>query len=144
MISCCAKILVLSSGPALHRHQPGTQPGHNGEVDSEELIDRVLLAADLVPAGRVVSYGDLAELVGTSARMVGRIMSRHGHDVSWWRVVNVSGRLPETLTGRAAAHWHEEGTAVNTGATACRMGEARTDLVDLGDRYRRELGAARD
>ncbi|WP_041708095.1 MGMT family protein [Acidipropionibacterium acidipropionici] len=115
-----------------------------GRVDGEELIDRVLLAADLVPRGRVVSYGDLAELVGTTARMVGRIMARHGHDVCWWRVVNASGHLPPALLGRAAPHWAEEGTRRNAAGTACRMSVALADLAALGERYRGELAAAGD
>lgn len=115
-----------------------------GRVDGEELIDRVLLAADLVPRGRVASYGDLAELVGTTARMVGRIMARHGHDVCWWRIVNASGHLPSALIGRAAPHWAEEGTRLNAGGTACSMPAARADLPALGERYRGELAAAGD
>ena len=38
------------------------------EAAVELTIERVLCAVECVPAGRVVSYGDIAELVGTSAR----------------------------------------------------------------------------
>ncbi|WP_114046268.1 MGMT family protein [Acidipropionibacterium virtanenii] len=111
-------------------------------MDSEELIDRVLLVVDLIPAGRVTSYGDIAGIVGTSARIVGRVMSHHGHDVSWWRVVNASGRLPSELTTRARAHWIQEGIRLNADGTAVRMAVSRADLVVLDGRYREELDRA--
>ena len=44
----------------------------------ELTIERVLCAVECVPAGRVVSYGDIAELVGTSARRVGAVMASAG------------------------------------------------------------------
>lgn len=57
----------------------------------------MLAAVDLVPEGRVVTYGDIAALVGTSARRVGAIMAQRGGEVSWWRVTNAQGGLPPHL-----------------------------------------------
>jgi alkylated DNA nucleotide flippase Atl1 len=52
----------------------------------------VLAAVERIPPGRVMSYGDVAEYVGTgSARSVGMVMSRHGHEVAWQRVVLSTG-----------------------------------------------------
>jgi methylated-DNA-protein-cysteine methyltransferase-like protein len=52
----------------------------------------VLAAVERIPRGRVMSYGDVAEYVGRgSARSVGMVMSRHGHEVPWQRVVLSTG-----------------------------------------------------
>jgi len=53
---------------------------------------RVLDAVDRIPRGRVMSYGDVAEFVGMgSARAVGMVMSRHGAEVPWHRVLHADG-----------------------------------------------------
>ena len=52
----------------------------------------VLAAVDRIPPGKVMSYGDVAEFVGSgSGRAVGAVMSRHGHEVPWQRVVLSTG-----------------------------------------------------
>ena len=62
----------------------------------------VLDAVDLVPAGRVATYGDIARWMGVgSARGVGSVLGRHGHEVAWWRVVQASGRPAEPSVPRA-------------------------------------------
>ena len=91
--------------------------------------ERVLCAVECVPAGRVVSYGDLAELVGTSARRVGAIMASAGPGVPWWRVVNAAGRLPGHLVAEASRHWAEEGTPAVDGRCVTQL--ARADLPRL-------------
>ena len=54
---------------------------------------RVLDVVDAIPAGRVLSYGDVAEcLAAGSPRSVGRILARYGHEVPWHRVVMADGR----------------------------------------------------
>ena len=112
-----------------------TRPGHTVRVDDavELLIERVLRAVECVPAGRVVSYGDIAELVGTSARRVGSIMGAEGSGIPWWRVTNASGRLPEHLTAEASLRWRREGTPVGDGR--CMMSQARADLTQWAADY---------
>ncbi len=44
----------------------------------ERLDELVLRAVELVPRGRVVSYGDLGHVVGIGPRRVGSVMSRYG------------------------------------------------------------------
>ena len=73
------------------------------------LVERVLRAVELVPRGRVVSYGDLAALVGTGPRQVGSIMRVYGSNVTWWRVTNASGDLPSHLRQAAFIEWAVEG-----------------------------------
>ena len=60
------------------------------DVAAELTVEQVLHAVECIPAGRVVSYGDVAELVGTSARRVGAIMASAGSGVPWWRVVSAA------------------------------------------------------
>ena len=56
----------------------------------------VLDVVDRIPAGTVLTYGDVAELLGRgSPRTVGTVLSAHGREVPWQRVVQASGRPAE-------------------------------------------------
>ena len=56
----------------------------------------VLDVVDQIPAGKVLTYGDVAELMGRgSPRTVGTVLSAHGREVPWQRVVQASGRPAE-------------------------------------------------
>ena len=58
-----------------------------------------------------LTYGDVAELTGWgAARAVGAVMSQHGHELPWWRVVRAGGHPPRGLAVEARAHYDEEGT----------------------------------
>lgn len=76
------------------------------ELELDELTSMVLDCADLIPRGHVATYGDIAELVGTGPRQVGRIMSTHGHLSNWWRVVRADGG--SQVAARARGLWDEE------------------------------------
>src|SRR3954451_9986976 len=53
---------------------------------------RVLDVVDRIPRGKVMSYGDVAELLGSgSARAVGGVMARWGGEVAWHRVLGGDG-----------------------------------------------------
>ena len=68
----------------------GTRPimGGTPSAYAAEVLDIVAQ----IPAGKVLTYGDVAELIGRgSGRAVGAAMSRHGHEVAWHRVVLSSG-----------------------------------------------------
>ena len=45
---------------------------------NQELIDAVLALVDSIPSGRVVTYGQIARLIGRpkNARLVGKILSQ--------------------------------------------------------------------
>ncbi|MDR7364539.1 MGMT family protein [Nocardioides marmoribigeumensis] len=101
----------------------------------ERMAELVLRAAELIPPGSVASYGDLAELVGTSPRHVGRIMAVHGSGVAWWRVTNHSGDFPPHLREEAAVHWAEEGITWKPNRLGCRISVYRTDLTELADAF---------
>lgn len=108
-------------------------------MNIELTIERVLTCVELVPPGRVVSYGDIAAIVGTSARRVGSIMSTHGSAVAWWRVVNANGTLPAVLLPDARWHWRDEGIAET--ATGCAIHGHRADLDVLAASYARTMGS---
>lgn len=98
-------------------------------------MERVLRAVEQVPRGRVVSYGDLASLVGIGPRQVGSIMKAYGGNVTWWRVTNSDGDLPEPLLDRARETWAEEGILVKKNGRGCRIADYRADLDALGAAY---------
>jgi alkylated DNA nucleotide flippase Atl1 len=58
----------------------------------------VLAAVAEIPPGKVMTYGDVAEFVGTrSARTVGRVLAHDGGTVPWHRVLRSDGSLAEHL-----------------------------------------------
>lgn len=81
-------------------------------VLNEEYVERVLSLAEQIPAGRVTTYGAIAEVVGGGPRQVGRVLSVYGGPVPWWRVVRADGVLPLCHDGVARAHHLEEGTSL--------------------------------
>lgn len=73
--------------------------------------ERVLDVADLVPPGRVMTYGDVAEWLGEGGpRQVGRVMALYGSAAAWWRVVRADGTLLPGHELQALGHYREEGT----------------------------------
>jgi alkylated DNA nucleotide flippase Atl1 len=76
-----------------------------------EYAERVLSVAELIPAGKVMTYGDVAEWLGEGGpRQVGRVMSHYGGAVAWWRVVRSDGVLLPGHQTEAMARYREEGT----------------------------------
>jgi len=80
-------------------------------VDQEEYVERVLTVAEQIPAGRVTTYGAIADAVGVGGpRQVGRVMSMYGGSVPWWRVVRADGGLPLCDDDEARSRHLQEGT----------------------------------
>jgi len=100
-------------------------------VTDELLVEKVLRAVELVPPGRVASYGDIAQIVGTGPRQVGAILARWGSDVSWWRITNASGDSPLHLLTQARERWDEEGIPLKPSGRGCRISPYRADLEVL-------------
>jgi alkylated DNA nucleotide flippase Atl1 len=78
---------------------------------SEEYVEAVLAVVESIPAGRVMSYGDIAEFLAAGGpRQVGSALSREGGAVPWWRVVHADGSAPPGKDGRARREWIAERT----------------------------------
>ena len=82
---------------------------------SEEYAEAVLVICEQVPAGRVTTYGAIADLVHEQfgvggPRTVARVMATHGSGVPWWRCVRADGTLPGHLIAEALQSWYAEGT----------------------------------
>ncbi|WP_078624464.1 MGMT family protein [Streptomyces monomycini] len=116
-----------------------------------EYAERVLGVAELIPPGRVMTYGDVAEwLAGEEPpgepasgersagagggrrvggpRQVGRVMALYGGAVPWWRVVRADGQLLPGSELRALAHYREEGTPLRE---ASRSAEGHVPRLDM-------------
>ena len=109
----------------------------------ESLVERVLRAAEQVPPGNVVAYGDIAALVGIGPRHVGNVLARWGSGVPWWRVTNREGILPEPLLEVARRHWQDESVALRHDGRGCRIAEHRADLVELSARWEQAVADLR-
>lgn len=78
---------------------------------SDDFVSRVLEVVVDIPAGRVMSYGDVAAAIGSrAARAVGSVMAHYGGDVPWWRVVRASGHPPIDHESRALEYYRAEST----------------------------------
>jgi alkylated DNA nucleotide flippase Atl1 len=67
-------------------------------ADSDALAQRILACVESIPAGRVMTYGDVAEYVGaSSARIVGRVLALDDGSVPWHRVLRANGTLADHL-----------------------------------------------
>ncbi|QWS33513.1 MGMT family protein [Curtobacterium aetherium] len=64
-----------------------------------------------IPPGRVMTYGDVAAVLGSRAsRAVGKVMAHEGAHLPWWRVVRAGGLPPVHHEARALEHYRAEGT----------------------------------
>ena len=101
------------------------------DVD-DEYVEAVLSLVERIPAGRAMSYGAVAEVVGETLarggpRQVGAVMSAYGAAVPWWRVVTASGQLPRGHEARALAEHAAEGTPLVRDGTRIDLRRAGWD-----------------
>ncbi|MEY9840464.1 MGMT family protein [Streptacidiphilus sp. EB103A] len=112
---------------------------HEPDVESAELppfAERVLELTERIPAGQVLTYGDVAEYLDEGGpRQVGRVMALYGAAVPWWRVVRADGALLPGHELRALEQYRAEGTPLRSvrGRGPARGSAAAEDLprVDL-------------
>ncbi|MFE3900958.1 MGMT family protein [Streptomyces sp. NPDC059153] len=106
--------------------------GTSGDPTVDELpeyAERVLDVAELIPPGRVMTYGDVAEWLGDGGpRQVGRVMALYGAAVPWWRVVRADGALLPGHELRALDHYREESTPLRE---ASRSSEGHLPRLDM-------------
>ncbi|RAN79222.1 hypothetical protein B5P43_14960 [Bacillus sp. SRB_336] len=121
-----------------------------------EYVEAVLDVAELIPAGRVLSYGDIAALLERGGpRQVGAVMSRHGSAVPWWRVIRAGGQAPLCHEAGALDHYRGEATElrgqaggawrVNMDLARWNPSDADFDCIDaIAARLRTAEGPASD
>lgn len=84
--------------------------------------DRVLDVVERIPAGRVMSYGDVAEYLGEGGpRQVGRVLALWGGAVPWWRVIHADGSPPPGHERAAYVRYLAEATPLRAGSSALRV-----------------------
>jgi alkylated DNA nucleotide flippase Atl1 len=110
---------------------PHPRRGHAVRVPDDEIPDlasAVLDVVELIPPGRVMTYGDIAEYVGRCGpRQVGNVMSRWGGAVSWWRVLKADGSPPPGHEAEALRHYRAERTPLRPSGTRVDLLRARWD-----------------
>ncbi|MET0978424.1 MAG: MGMT family protein [Paeniglutamicibacter terrestris] len=106
-----------------------TEDGASGTAVGLDYDEAVFAVVELIPSGKVLAYGDIAELLGIGgARQVGKAMGRGDSNATWWRVIRSNGTLPSDLQPLAESHWEAEGTPRTP--TRVRMNVARWEPTD--------------
>ena len=98
-------------------------PDDDGPPPVDDFASSVLDVVDSIPAGRVMSYGDLAEhlAAGLGPRQVGRVMSIYGGAVAWWRVIHSDGTPAPGHDSKALRHYLAEGTPLRSARPPVRV-----------------------
>lgn len=110
-----------------------------GSPSGNDFVSRVLAVVETIPAGRVMTYGDVAAALGSrAARAVGQTMAYYGSDVPWWRVVRASGHPAVGHESRALEQFRVEGTPLKWSASGIfrvdlARARLRPDDVEPGD-----------
>ena len=83
-------------------------------TDEQVEMVRALVAA--IPAGKVATYGDIADAASLSSpRIIGWIMRTDSSDLPWHRVIRASGRPAAHLTTRQLELLRAEGVLATDG-----------------------------
>jgi alkylated DNA nucleotide flippase Atl1 len=94
--------------------------------------ERVLDLVATLPAGRALSYGDVAAALGEGGpRQVGRTLGRFGSGVPWWRVVRADGSAAPGIDVEARRHWAAEAMPLTRDGRRIDLARARPDLAAL-------------
>lgn len=103
--------------PARDPGRPGADSGSpdGGEVGEAGFVERVLEVIESIPSGEVLTYGDVAAIVGSrGARAVGQVLARYGSGLPWWRVVKADGSLLKGYEAEALDHYEREGVPLRS------------------------------
>lgn len=105
-------------------------------LEPSPLDERVLAVVEAIPAGRLMSYGDIAGVLREfgmpcTARRVARTLREFGGDVPWWRVVRADGMLAPAVMRPAAERLRAEGVAVDGRRTLLAQLRWHPDLDEL-------------
>jgi methylated-DNA-[protein]-cysteine S-methyltransferase len=88
---------------------------------TEEQVESVRALVAAIPAGRVSTYGDIANAAGLSSpRIVGWVMRTDSSDLPWHRVIPASGRPAPHLATRQLERLRAEGVLASDGRVPLR------------------------
>ncbi len=91
-------------------------------------VEQVLEVVESIPRGRVMSYGDVAEWVGSGGpRQVGRVMATYGGGVPWWRCLHADGSPPPGLERETLRRLRADKTPLRPDGQRVDMRLARWD-----------------
>ena len=91
-------------------------------TEIDDYSAQVLDVVDAIPAGQVMSYGDIAEYLGVGGpRQVGRVLARYGGGAPWWRVIHADGTPAAGHEARALEHYLTEGTPLRSARPPVRV-----------------------
>lgn len=110
----------------------------------ELIIERVLRCVELVPPGRVASYGAIAAICGIGPRQVGSIMRHYGSGVPWWRITSHAGDIGGDHHDAARPIWAEEGIELKPNGLGCRYADYAADMEELERRWREAVAELPD
>ncbi len=89
---------------------------------NDELAQRILACVEAIPAGRVMSYGDVAEYAGArTPRLVGHVLRHDGGSVPWHRVLHADGTFADHLRDEQRQRLIAEGVRVTDGRVDLRV-----------------------
>ena len=111
-----------------HPSPPSGAESQQSEFD--DFAERVLDVVERIPSGRVLSYGDISDLLGDGGpRRVGRVLGRDGSAVPWWRVLRADGTHVAGIREQGLDLLRAEGTALRGSGPTVRvdMDRARWD-----------------
>ena len=98
------------------------------QLEPSEFAQAVLDVVELVPPGKVMTYGDVAEFLGRGGpRAVGTVMARYGDAVAWWRVLRADGSPPQGHEAEALRHYRKERTPLRPYGERVDLARARWD-----------------
>jgi methylated-DNA-protein-cysteine methyltransferase-like protein len=93
-----------------------------GRRRSPEVAERILACVESIPPGQVMTYGDVAEHVGSRApRLVGHVLAQDGGTVPWHRVLRADGTFAEHLRDEQRQRLIAEGVRVTDGRVDLRV-----------------------
>jgi alkylated DNA nucleotide flippase Atl1 len=94
---------------------------------TDEQVENVRALVASIPAGRVATYGEIADAAGlSSARIVGWIMRTDSSDLPWHRVLGASGRPAAHIATRQLELLRAEGVLAIDGRV--RLAEVRHEF----------------
>jgi alkylated DNA nucleotide flippase Atl1 len=100
-------------------------PRVRSETLPTPFAEAVLDLVEQIPAGRVMTYGDVAAALGQGGpRAVGTVMARFGGGVPWHRVLRADGSPPAGHETEARRRYRQERTPM-TAAGRVDLGRAR-------------------